>query len=322
LEDYDFTLIRWTTNRLGPDFDYFFPEKERFLPALYSLGIRAKVIDTAKWIAEKHPFKKIVKEIKTKKIVLTLSEWAASKDFRDLIEFVNNEKKELYILVQAEENKKVQEALGQILLYTEKAFVTLEKYKETFTRMYPQFREKFCVLPYPVQRGRIFSKEEARKILNIQTPYVLICWGCPRKVKQFDKVLKWIKNWSDTSLLIAGSLENVASHKRFLNSLKRYVKDNKLEKRVFFSENMITHEDIDIWFSAADLKVYPHTSYACASVTYAIGHGKCVVTNAHPNFKELSKQAGIVPSKNFESTIRNLLEKPQERARQDKKENH
>ena len=319
MEDYDFTLIRWTTNRLGPDFDYFFPEKERFLPALYSLGIRAKVIDTSKWETKKNPFKKIVKEIKTDKVVLTLSEWAASKDYRNLIEFIKSEKKELYILVQAEENKTVQETLGQILLYTEKAFVTLEKYKETFARMYPQFREKFYVLPYPVQRGRIFNKEEARKILDIQTPYVLICWGCPRKVKQFDKVLKWIKNWSDTSLLIAGSLEEVASHKRFLNSLKRYVKENKLEKRVFFSENMITHEDVDIWFSAADLKVYPHSGYACASVTYAIGHGKCVVTNAHPNFKELSKQAGIVPSKNFESTIRNLLDNPQERTRQERK---
>ena len=319
MEDRDFTLIRWTSNRLGPDFDYFFPEKERFLPALYSLGIRIKTIETEKWRKNQDPFKKMVKEIETKKIVLTLSEWVASKDLENLIAFVKNKKKELYVLVQSEENKEVQKALGKILLYTEKAFVTLENYKNLFTKMYPQFREKFVVLPYPVHRGRIFDKEEAREILAIQTPYVLICWGCPRKVKGFDKVLKWVKHWPDTSLLIAGSLENVTSHKRFLSSLKKYVKDNNLEKRVFFSENMITHEDIDIWFSAADLKVYPHSNFACASVTYAIGHGKCVVTNRHPNFRELSKQAGIVPTKNFESTIRALLENPTERKRQERK---
>jgi len=319
LESFDFTLIRWTGTNLDPRFDYFFPEKEKFLPALFSLGIRAKVLDTRKWNKDENPFEKIVREIKTKKILLTLSEWVARKDIENLLKFVKKEKKELYVLVQAEENKKVNDVLGKVGLYSKKIFVTLENYKKKFKKEYPQFSEKIIVLPYPVCRGRIYSKQEARTILGIKTPYVLICWGCPRKVKQFDKVLDWVKDWEDTTLLFAGTLEVRSRHRDYYNFLKKYVKEEGLEERVFFAEPLITHEDVDIWFSAADLKVYPHKSYACASVTYAIGHGKCVVTNSHPNFLELSKETGIVPTEDYKTTIRKLLENPKEREKQERK---
>jgi len=142
LEEYDFTLIRWTGAGIDPRFDYYFPEKERFLPALLALGIRVKVINTRKWINERTPFKEIIKQIKTKKILLTLSEWVASKDLQNLIQFVEDEKKELYILIQAEENKKVLDALREVLPHSKKVFVTLENYKKKFKRKFRKNLEK------------------------------------------------------------------------------------------------------------------------------------------------------------------------------------
>jgi len=312
MSSYDLTVVLWKPQKV-----ITFPwswRRTRLKVLLKALGINAQFLYHT--FREREVFKLISEEMKSKKLLLQINDFALGNNIRYLREIAKE--KEIYILMQQEESKKLQSHMRFLAEVSKKIFVTQERYrKEWFKYIRPQDREKIIKLPFPVTVGRILPKEFCREKLGIKTKYAIICWGYRRKVKKYDLPLEWIKEWEDTSLLYCGSVESF--HKYFDRLLREKIKELNLEDRVFFSENGISDEDADIWFGAADLKVYPHSKFAECSVIDAMGRGKCVVTPDREGFEELGQEGGVIPTKDLKSKVRELLENPKLRERFEKK---
>ena len=315
MKSYDLTIIYWEPLTIIPNQTFGYPKREKLLPLLrHYFGLKVQLLNTRNYFRNGN-FRELIKDIKANKILVTFSEEMAKKNYHLLGTL---KEKELYFIIQAEENKEVRKAMPFLLKIAKKVFVTQERYKKEFGRQ-KEFREKIKILRFPTEMGRQIEKEESRKILGIRTPNVIIHFGYIRRVKNTLEVIKLAKELEDVTVLVVESVENTCAHRRYLEELKRFVKQNNLETKVIFSGGYLSEEDLDVWFSAADLMVYPHKKFAEASLAFAIGHGKACITSEHEGFEEWSREAGIVTTSQLKETVEFLLKNKREIERLERK---
>ena len=309
-KDYDLTFIYWEPRDVDRSLYWGYPNRHKIVPLFQAFDLKVQVLITSEF-SRTNFWEEIAKEVKANKILLALTiRELKEKGFENFLKKM--ETKELFLIPHDEEENDWYSLEGILGKNIKKILVTRETIKNRFLESGMK-QEQIIVLPFLIENGKIFDKNESKKMLGIKTKYVLICWGYRRKVKGYQLPLEWIKDWKDTSLLYCGSVEMTPGHLSFDSKLRELVKKNGLSERVFFSEQNITDEDADVWFSAADLKIYPHQTFAASSISYAIGHGKCVITPMHAGFGEIVNGAGIVQTQGMKETVRNLLENPLER---------
>jgi len=308
---YDLTLVYWDGAGNEP-YPVGYPRKEKFLPLLKHLGLEVQLVLTSEYFRLSSPWERIKGIVDSDKILITLNDPCISRDIRPLLSLSGE--KELYFIIQQEEGSLLTPPIRKLVgEFATKIFVSMEMYRKEWMKDVPS--SKLRVLRFPATEGRDLDKEECREEVGVETRYALICWGYRRFVKGYHIVLDWLRDWEDVTILYAGSVEREhLLYEKILRKLSR-----KYEGRVLFSPSPLLDEDADVWFGAADLKVYPHITFALGSLHYAIGHGKCCVTPRMKGYEEMATYSGVVPTENMKLTTRLLLETPEVREREEEK---
>jgi glycosyltransferase involved in cell wall biosynthesis len=149
------------------------------------------------------------------------------------------------------------------------------------------------------------SKEEARKYLNI--PYngkAVLCFGFIRKNRGYEYLIEAIKDMENTSVVIAGKLEDKDVYRNLLAYEKRLP-----QLRLF--AKWIPDEEIQYYFNACDIVALPYTEITTSGVIpLAYAFSRPVITTNIGGLKDIvNDDIGIiVPAKDVEA-LRNAIEK-------------
>jgi glycosyltransferase involved in cell wall biosynthesis len=154
------------------------------------------------------------------------------------------------------------------ILFTKFAFLFSDYFivqsaavEEDLLKLIP--RAKYAVVPHPVYAkfGSVIPKDEARRMLGITAPKVLLYFGYVRPYKGLATLIDALKifvasepNSNDVLLLIVGE---------FYDDEARYrarVNDLQLARHVVFVSEYVPNERVATYFSAADVVVLPYLS--------------------------------------------------------------
>jgi len=136
--------------------------------------------------------------------------------------------------------------------------------------------------PHPLfdNFGKIFSKEEAAKILGLDSSYrYILFFGLIRKYKGLDLLLQAFADdrfrKKKIKLIIAG--EYYVSDKEYLNLINKY----KLDKDIIHVNRFIPDSEVANYFNMSDLVVQPYKSATQSGVTQIAYHFNkpMIVTN-------------------------------------------
>lgn len=120
---------------------------------------------------------------------------------------------------------------------------------------------KFAVAPHPLHEtiGKAIPTMEARKLLGISAKRVILFFGYVRKYKGLMTLLDAMttinKNLNgDILLLVAGEFyESIATYQQKVHELG-------LEQHIRFHAQYVPHDEVPLFFSAADVVVLPYRS--------------------------------------------------------------
>jgi glycosyltransferase involved in cell wall biosynthesis len=297
----DFAFIFWTYKQREVPVGYPFPHL--LVPAFKRIGKNPQVIEFQQYYGtnvyvptNKEPFKQILAQLKTDKILL---EWDYVTEISDHYALFNA-KKDLYIIPHNEDL--VNNKWKKEMIENSKVILGMNVYKEMWKNLFPDQISKMELIHPPTRLGQRLNKEQCKQTLNIKTKYSIICWGSYSS-KKFLTVIPYLSEWKDTSLLFCGSSRGCKPE------YQKIASENGVLDRVFFSKEAILEEEADTWFSASDLAVYPCPVEHgwSATVIDCIGFGKTCVTPDFPVFRELSNISGVIPTLDIKERIRTLL---------------
>lgn len=122
---------------------------------------------------------------------------------------------------------------------------------------------KYKKVPHPVYEnfGEPIQKEIARKHIGIQSKKVILYFGYVRAYKGLIVLIEAMKQMEDVFLLAVG--EYYDDRNKYFDK----VKSLGLESRVKFYPDYIPNEEVNIYFSAADVVVLPYLSATQSGIT-------------------------------------------------------
>jgi glycosyltransferase involved in cell wall biosynthesis len=166
-------------------------------------------------------------------------------------------------------------------------------FKATFIKDYNiKDVQKIGEFPHPCYAGIRMDRTLARNSLDLQeNEFVIFNFGfiSPRKGLQYllgaGDLLKYEYNMRNFKIIIAGQPDN----KQYLKSLNSFVIDKKIEDVVTIIPRFLSQEELDVYFSAADLFVFPYSqAIGVSGVIHKILYlGKPILTSSSGyHFKE------------------------------------
>lgn len=148
------------------------------------------------------------------------------------------------------------------------------------------------------------SKEKARNNLNIPDhSRTLLCFGFIRKNRGYEYLLEAVKDMENTTVVIAGKLEDKDVYRNLLVYEKRFP-----QLRLFVK--WIPDEEIQYYFNASDIVVLPYTDITTSGVIpLAYAFSRPVITTNIGGLRDIvNKDTGIiVPARDVEA-LRNAIE--------------
>jgi len=168
-------------------------------------------------------------------------------------------------------------------------------FAETLCNDYRSPSWKIHVIPHGVKKAVTILQNEAKKRLGLKNKVIILFFGYIARYKgietlieAFGRVVRKHQNW----ILIIGG----GQHPRLcLNSrYKEYVTKlhqmahSLLPGKVTFT-GFIPDEDLSLYFTAADVMVFPYTRAMSSSgpLALAVSYGKPIIASNIPPFKEL-----------------------------------
>jgi len=139
------------------------------------------------------------------------------------------------------------------------------------------------------------AKRELSKKLDLKpSDYIITILGYIHKNKGHDRIIKALKRLdSNVKLIIIGE-PRIAEHKPYLDFLKNVVKENGLEKRVFFC-GYIKDDKLSVFLNATDLMVLPYREIRQSGVfNYAMAYHLPTITSNLPFFREIKARYGCI----------------------------
>jgi glycosyltransferase involved in cell wall biosynthesis len=156
--------------------------------------------------------------------------------------------------------------------------------------------KKIVMIPHGIEvANNKMTPDEAKRKLGLLNRTIVFFFGyiSPYKgldtlVEGFGKVAKEHKDWT---LIIGGGehprLQKDAAYNNYVRELKKKAFNLAPHQMIF--TGFVRDEDLPVYFSAADLVVFPHNVAMSASgpLAYAIGYQKPVLLSAIAPFKEM-----------------------------------
>ena len=304
-----------------------YPPPKYALPALEALGYQVDFVNVYEIAKLNVPplerkEEETANDIKTglmacrsNKLIVSYWDYIYKRDLRSL--FSDPSKKIIFCCNWHEEKKPYRHKLA-ILKNAKFTTVSLDLYKEQWLKeIGPKNAEKFesrlKVLRFPCTMGAQLSREECRKKIGITTNKSVLIWGYYGAGKGAEDVLNWVSTMFETSVLFCGTPASESAGEYLLaKAVQLNMKD-----RVFFSKPLISDEETDVWFSAADLVLIPYfNKVGESSLAYALGHGKACITSKLECFPEYEEKFGAIVTaekKDFKQTFEYYLNHDRER---------
>lgn len=178
--------------------------------------------------------------------------------------------------------------LKMIDWFSEK-IITHERYlADGLITSYKFDNKKIRVIPHGIEiKDLPPERQNMKKILGLENKKVILFFGLVAKYKGIETLMEGFSEFAlkhdDSILIIAGGqhprLKNEHSYLMFIDALKQ--KANSVTNDKIWFKDFISEEEIDRYFSAADIVVVPHY-YAIASyalVAFAAQYGNAIVVS-------------------------------------------
>lgn len=188
-------------------------------------------------------------------------------------------------------------------------FVMSKKVELDLIKLKPNAKYKLVKHPIYSNFGTPLSKQIARKKLNITEEKVVLYFGYIRKykgIKYLIKAVPRILEKVDVKTIIAGE---------FYEDKEPYLKEIKntgREDKILLVDRFISDDEVNTYFSAADLLVLPYINATQSGITQiALAYNlPCVVTDVGglPEVVLDGKTGFVVPPENSEAIARAVID--------------
>ncbi|MFB0563977.1 MAG: glycosyltransferase [Candidatus Lokiarchaeia archaeon] len=184
-------------------------------------------------------------------------------------------------------------------------------FKKILIDHYRSKSSKVVVIPHGIEEKKdLIDKNKAKEVLNLEDNKVILFFGYITGYKGIELLInsfkyKYLKN--NLTLLISGGmhprLKVDPSYKLYLRSLEK--RASTISKNIIFT-GFLPEEQIPLFFSAADLIVFPYTLAMSSSgpMSFAVAYEKpFLVSDA---FKDIVKLDEIIFSKDPENLAKKI----------------
>jgi glycosyltransferase involved in cell wall biosynthesis len=297
-----------------------FPPPRFFLPALEAVGYDVDFVNIYETSGMKvNPLQRTheqthddilgaIKACRGQKIILSYWDYIYNRDLEAI--FSDPSKKILFNVNWNEEPKTVEQKIA-ILQNSSYVTVSQDHFRDQWWQdLGPKnakiFEDKLKIWRFPCTIGASLNKEAAKKRLGISTTKSILMWGYYGSGKGADDILQWCSTMFETSVLFCGTpAAETAGEYLLAKSMELNMKD-----RVCFSKSLISDEEADLWFSAADIVVVPYWhKIGESALAYALGHNKVCITSDLYCFKEYADQGACISTTKeaFKDTLEKYL---------------
>lgn len=298
-----------------------YPPPKNFIQGLEAVGLDVDFINLYE-VRKKYGEGEIrlgLKMARSNKIILSYWDYIFHRDLESVF---SDKTKKFIFCVNWNEEPRTEEQKHTILKNSE--FVTLSqdyyrnKWIEELGKGGEKYHDKMVVWRFPCTIGTELDKQECRKAVGQMLPNSVIAWGYYGRGKGHDDLLEWISTMYGTEVLFCGTPYSIEAQKY----LREYAANSGMDARVHFSKPLISDEEADIWFSAADVGVVTYwNKIGESALAYMLGHGKAVITSnlaCFPEYAEKFNAVVISDKSNFKETITKYLIDPNLRKTQEK----
>jgi glycosyltransferase involved in cell wall biosynthesis len=178
-----------------------------------------------------------------------------------------------------------------------KIIVMSNRAVEFLLNIYNISEDKIKIIEHGVPVSKGFRTEAIRKKFNFGNNTVLFTFGLLSRNKGIETVIKAlpkiVEKYKDILYIVLGNTHpSVLRHdgEEYREYLLRLVKDNKLEKYVYFYKNFIPEEQLMEYLCAIDIYITPYLNEAqitSGTLSYAIGAGTAVISTPYWHAQEL-----------------------------------
>lgn len=255
-------------------------------------------------------YKKIIKFIKENKIDILHLQWASFSPvdaiylkklskivkivytIHDVVDFNNHSYDKKYMT-------KIYNIVDAIIIQTEN---NIELFKKEFSSV-DISKVHLAYHGHFLEYATIKDKEESRKFLNIPNDkFVYMFFGQIKKIKGVDLLIKAFnevqKEYKDTYLVIAGNV-----WKNSFEGYQKLIDDFGLKDKIKTDIRFIPDENVDDYFSAADIMCLPYTElYQSGVVQLSYAYKKAAIVSNLPAFLtvvENDKSGYVFESENY-----------------------
>lgn len=169
-----------------------------------------------------------------------------------------------------------------------------------------RFRFKSEIIPHGCSSSDTMPRDEAMKHLGIDRRVSLVGYcGFISVYKGLESLIEAVSKIPKLALLIGGGWHTVGSGTQYIASVNRQ-SQRLLPNRCKWL-GFVQDEDLPMMYGAPDVIVYPSIySTESGALLMALSHGKAVIANRLPPFKEKEKLGALTTFKGVNSLVRKI----------------
>lgn len=299
-----------------------FPPPKNFIPGLQAAGLNVDFVNLYD-IKQKYGGNEIKRGLamaQSDKIILSYWDYIYNRDLNSIF---SNPKKKFIFMINWNEEPKTFDQKMQILQNSKYVTLSQDHFRQQWIDELgdagKSFHDNMIVWRFPCSIANPnLDKKKCREIIGQETDYSIIVWGYYGSGKGHLELLEWAIPLTGTTILFCGTPASPEAGEELRNFAFR----TGIQSRVLFSKPLITDEESDVWFCAADIGVVTYwNKIGESSLAVQIGHKKAIVTSDLHCFPEYEKLGAVVMADHdhFKEKMVNLLIQPGERALQEAK---
>jgi hypothetical protein len=299
-----------------------YPPPKNFLPGLQAAGLNVDFVNLYD-IKQKYGGNEIKRGLamaQSDKIILSYWDYIYNRDLDSI--FSDPKKKFIFCINWNEEPRSFDQKM-QILQTSKYVTLSQNHFRDQWITELGDagkpYHDKMKIWRFPCSANNIqLDKNKCREIINQKTDYSAIVWGYYGSGKGHLELLEWAVPLTGTTIIFCGTPASPEAGEE----LRNFAFKSGIESRVLFSRPLITDEEADLYFSAADLGVITYwNKIGESSLAVQLGHRKTVITSDLHCFPEYEKLGATVMANHdtFKKTMVEYLIQPGLRAEQEAK---
>ncbi|NLI70757.1 MAG: glycosyltransferase [Firmicutes bacterium] len=197
--------------------------------------------------------------------------------------------------------------------------VISEKSKWILREHYHIPDDRVIVIHHGVHDVPFANPAEYKKKINMEDRDIILTFGLLDQFKGMEYVIEAMKKvvirHPQATFIILGKTHPAILKlhgEEYRESLKKMIKENKLDNNIFFRNEFVTLEELIDYLMAADIYITPYLNkerVSSGTLAYALACGKAIISTPYYYAQELlnDQRGRIVPFEDSEAIARELL---------------